>query len=141
MIEEYLDLSIGDLISLVDITQKDIKNIKEANHEEIFASIKIKEDLIVSFEQKKRLLDNELSKISKSNPEKDFNELLSPSVSSKLDVFKEKLKELKELNKKYAKFVLTISEFYNSLLDQIVPQELDGYNKKVTNSSILKIDV
>ena len=62
MIEEYLDLSIGDLISLVDITQKDIKNIKEANHEEIFASIKIKEDLIVSFEQKKRLLDNELSK-------------------------------------------------------------------------------
>jgi hypothetical protein len=141
MIEEHLDLSIRDLTSLIDITQKDIKNIKEANHEEIFASIKVKEDLIISFEQKKKLLDNELSKLVKSNPNKELGELLNQNVSDKLDDFRAKLKDLKGLNKRYAKFVLTISEFYNSLLDQIVPKEIDGYDKKVANSSMLKIDV
>ena len=53
---------------------------------------------------------------------------------------KTKLSELKLCNKQYAKFVVTISQFYNSLLDSIFPRDMEGYKMAQHKpASLLKI--
>jgi hypothetical protein len=67
--------------------------------------------------------------------------LLPEATVFLLDQFKEKLFELKELNKNYARQVLSVGEFYNSLLEELIPTEMDGYNKVASSASSLKVVV
>lgn len=129
MLTHYLQTAIEDIDSLIELTQKDILDIKEAKHEAVFERTKIKNDLIHAFENKKSLLDNELLKLVNSNTDKELDEVLDESQKEMLQDIKEKLQELKHKNKEYAKFVVTISEFYNSLLDSVFPRDMDGYSK------------
>jgi len=55
--------------------------------------------------------------------------LLPQEEQDQLTHLKEKLLALKALNKHYAKLVLSVSEFYNSLLERMVPVEMHGYQK------------
>ncbi len=140
MLLHYLTSSISDLENLIELTKKDIKDIKEANHELVFERTKIKNDLVNSFENKKSLLDNELIKLVEKNKESDLETILDEKEKNLLNDMKDKLNQLKEANKKYAKFVVIISEFYNSLLDKIFPCEMDGYHKTHHKpASILKV--
>lgn len=79
-------------------------------------------------------------KIIKDSGEKSLEELLSVEQKELLSHMKLKLSELKVCNKEYAKYVVTISQFYNSLLDSIFPRDMEGY--KMANhkpASLLKI--
>jgi thiamine pyrophosphokinase len=140
MLSHYLKTSIEDIDNLIELTQKDIIDIKEAKHEEIFKRTAIKNDLIKSFENKKYMLDNELIKLVKSSGNRALEEILNKSQRDMLEDLKEKLSILKKKNKEYARFVVTVSEFYNSLLDSIFPRESDGY-KNLTHkpASLLKV--
>ena len=129
MLSHYLDKALDDLEQLTQLTQTDIDDIKLAKHEAIFDRSKIKEELISSFQNKKALIDNEISKLMEANPELGVENLLSGEDQEKLALLKEHLLKLKTLNKRYAKLVLTVSEFYNSLLERMVPTEMDGYEK------------
>ena len=140
MLTHYLQNAIKDIDSLIEQTEKDIVDIKIANHSEVFKRTKIKEDLIQSFENKKSLLDNELMKMLKEGGEISLEELLSVEQKELLAHMKVKLSELKVCNKQYAKYVVTVSQFYNVLLDSIFPRDMEGY--KVSNhkpASLLKI--
>lgn len=140
MLTHYLQNAIKDIDSLIEQTEKDIVDIKVANHSEVFKRTKIKEDLIQSFENKKSLLDNELMKMLKDGGEISLEELLSVEQKELLAHMKVKLSELKVCNKQYAKYVVTVSQFYNVLLDSIFPRDMEGY--KVSNhkpASLLKI--
>ena len=140
MLMHYLSNAIKDIDNLIDLTKKDIEDIKTAQHNNVFERAKIKNDLIQSFENKKSLLDNELMKIIKDNGEKSLEELLSVEQKELLSHMKLKLSELKLCNKEYAKYVVSISQFYNSLLDSIFPRDMEGY--KMANhkpASLLKI--
>lgn len=140
MLLHYLQNAVKDIENLIDLTKKDIEDIKVANHNEIFGRIQIKNDLIQSFETKKSLLDSELVKILKESHEPSLELLLSTEQKELLSLMKLKLSELKIINKEYAKFVVTISQFYNSLLDKIFPRDMEGY--KMANhkpASFLKI--
>ncbi|MDD2382601.1 MAG: hypothetical protein PHN18_00270 [Sulfurospirillaceae bacterium] len=140
MLLHYLQNAVKDIDNLIDLTKKDIEDIKVANHNEIFGRIQIKNDLIQSFETKKSLLDNELVKILKESHETSLELLLNAEQKELLSLMKLKLSELKIINKEYAKFVVTISQFYNSLLDKIFPRDMEGY--KMANhkpASFLKI--
>ncbi len=140
MLLHYLKSSIEDVESLIDLTQKDIEDIKKANHELVFERTKIKNDLLKSFENKKSLLDNELIKLVKDKKESDLEEVLKDEEKSLLNDMKIKLNRLKDLNKQYAKFVVIISEFYNTLLDKVFPCEMEGYHKTHHKpASILKV--
>lgn len=129
MLSHYLKSSIEDIENLIELTQKDILDIKEAKHETVFTRTKIKNDLIKSFENKKSLLDNELIKLVKSSENKPLEEILNDDERNMLEVMKEKLSLLKLKNKEYARFVVTVSEFYNSLLDSVFPRDMEGYQR------------
>ncbi|MFK5880904.1 MAG: hypothetical protein QM482_01710 [Sulfurospirillum sp.] len=129
MLLHYLSSSISDIENLIELTKKDIKDIKEANHELVFERTKIKNDLVKSFENKKSLLDNELIKLVGNKKDSKLEDILGDNEKNLLNKMKIKLNELKEINKQYAKFVVIISEFYNSLLDKIFPCEMEGYHK------------
>jgi predicted DNA-binding protein YlxM (UPF0122 family) len=141
MLTNYIKNAIEDLNSLIELTKEDIADIKQAKNGALFTRIKAKEDIITSFEQKKSLIDNEILKEHEKNPELSLNELLPEATVFLLDQFKEKLFELKELNKNYARQVLSVGEFYNSLLEELIPTEMDGYNKVASSASSLKVVV
>jgi len=140
MLTHHLNNAIKDINHLIEQTNKDIDDIKLAKHTQIFERTAIKNDLIHSFEQKKSLLDYELLKMLKESGKSSLEELLNDEQKELLNLMKTKLSELKVCNKTYAKYVVTISQFYNSLLDSIFPRDIEGY--KVANhkpATFLKI--
>ncbi len=140
MLEHYLKASIEDIDNLIELTKKDIADIKKAKHNQIFKRTIIKNDLIKSFENKKAMLDNELMKLVKSSSTQSLEEVLDVPKQEMLNELKIKLSHLKDKNKEYARFVVAVSEFYNSLLDSIFPRESEGYQKlNHRPASILKI--
>ncbi len=140
MLTHYLKASIEDIENLIELTIQDIKDIKEAKHQAIFDRTKIKNDLVHSFEHKKSLLDNELLKLVNANKNKELEDLLSDSQKEMLGSIKDKLLILKSKNKEYARFVVTVSEFYNSLLDSVFPRDMEGYQKANHKpASLLKV--
>ena len=140
MLSHYLKTSIEDIENLIELTKKDIVDIKEAKHEAIFKRTVIKNDLIKSFENKKSMLDNELIKLVKSSGDRPLEDILDKSQKEMLDTMRDRLTTLKEKNKEYARFVVAVSEFYNSLLDSIFPREKEGY-KSLNHkpASLLKV--
>jgi len=130
MLTHYLDKAAEDLQTLIDLTQKDIDDIKAARHQALFDRIKTKEHTLVTFENRKALIDNEISNLIKANPDREMEELLDETVQRKLTVLREKLEELQALNRYYARFVITVGEFYNTLYEEMLPIEKDGYTGK-----------
>lgn len=140
MLAHYLQSSISDIEHLIELTQKDIIEIKEAKHQSIFARTKIKDELIKAFENKKSLLDNELIKCVKDSKKESLEDALNVEQKEMLALMREKLAMLKSKNKEYARFVVTIGEFYNSLFDSVFPREMEGYNRSGhKKSSFIKL--
>ena len=140
MLTHYLQNAIKDIENLIEQTEKDIVDIKVAKHVNVFERAKIKEDLLRSFEHKKSLLDNELMKMLKESGQKSLEELLEPEQKQLIAYMKTKLSELKTCNKQYARYVVTVSQFYNVLLDSIFPREMDGYTASNHKpASLLKV--
>ncbi len=132
MLSHHLQCAAKDLQDLIDITESDIQDIKEARQDSQFARIALKDEKINSFESKKSMIDHEIMKLIQNFPDKDLSELLSQDEQDRLNTLKNNLALLREVNQQYAKLVLTVSSFYNSLLESLVPTEMDGY-KKVTS--------
>ncbi len=149
MLSRYLKDAIYDIDCLIKLTKQDIKNIKETKnekvlvkHEKVFSNMKAKNELIVSFGAKKALLDNELVLLVKENPDKNLADIISKEDGNLLEEMKISLQELHTLNKEYAKFVVVMSEFYNSLIDTIFPGETNGYSKTTSKpATFLKVRV
>ncbi len=142
MLSKYLNDAIKDIERLIELTNQDIEDIKQAKHEEVFSRTKIKNDLIISFEAKKALLDNELVLLTKAYPDADLSQIINEDDSEQLAKMKDRLIDLHVTNKKYAKFVVSVSEFYNSTLEAMFPSEVDGYNKNASKpANFLKVSV
>jgi len=66
--------------------------------------------------------------------------LLNGEEHSALGELRDELSNLRITNQKYAKMVLTVSSFYNTLLERIVPTEMNGYQRVASkNPSFLEI--
>ena len=129
MLTHYLTQAISDIDNLIDLTKEDIENIKEAKHQKLSETLKIKEELIASFESKKALIDHQLVKKVEQEKDKELEKLLVEKEKELLNQLQNKLNELKIINKEYARFVVSVGEFYNSLFDKLFPSEIDGYKK------------
>ncbi len=140
MLSYHLESAVNDLEQLVKMSEQDIEDIKLANHKDQFERRKIKEDMIHSFENKKAMIDNEISKLMTQNPDVSLDKLLNEQENSCLQKLKVSLASLRDVNKKYAKMVLAVSSFYNTLLERLVPTEMQGYQKTTSkNASFLEI--
>jgi len=142
MLSHHLQGALRDLRDLVSITESDIADIKEAKNDQQFDRLSLKEEKLKGFESKKAMIDHEISKLMTTQPEKDLPELLNQEQHEALDELKTELANLRDVNKKYAKLVLTVSNLYNSFLEKLVPTEMQGYNKVASkNAAILEVRV
>ncbi len=140
MLSHHLQGALTDLRDIIEITRSDINDIKEAKHDPQFERLSLKEEKIKSFEAKKAMIDHEISSLMSKNPDVDLPNLLNEEQHKALDELKEELSTLREVNKQYAKLVLSVSNLYNTFLERLVPTEMDGYESKASkNPSILEV--
>lgn len=140
MLKTFINGAVKDIKTLSEITYKDIEDIKAAKHDELFKRNKIKEELISSFEKKKQLIDNEMLRLSKEHPDMKPSEFLDDEIKDLLTELQSSLLDLKKVNKRYARMVLAVSEFYNSLLDRLIPKEMNGYEEINKKASFIKVE-
>ena len=140
MLTHHLQNALKDLRDLIAITESDIEDIKVAQHNPQFERLAIKEEKLKSFEAKKAMIDYEISSMMTSSPDTALPELLNEEQHELLGELKVELNNLKDVNKRYAKLVLVVSNLYNSFLERVVPTEMQGYNKVASkNPSILEV--
>ena len=130
MLTHYLDQAIGDLHELIALTDLDIEDVKAARHDAMFGRIETKERYLAAFERHKASIDKAIGELVAQNPGSEMEELLDGDVRQKLDTLRNKLEELQERNRRFARFVITVGEFYNALYEEILPIEKDGYTGK-----------
>jgi cystathionine beta-lyase family protein involved in aluminum resistance len=142
MLSHHLQGALVDLRDLIKITESDIADIKEAKNDPQFDRLSLKEEKLKSFEQKKAMIDHEISSLMTKNPDMDLPQLLSKEQHLQLDDLKKELNNLRDVNKHYARLVLVVSNLYNTFLERVVPTEMRGYNKVASKSpSILEVRV
>jgi len=142
MLSHHLEGALTDLKDLINITESDIEDIKLAQNDPQFERLSLKEEKLKSFENKKAMIDYEISTMMTTNPNIELSELLNKEQHALLDDLKEELNRLREVNKKYAKLVVIVSNVYNSFLERLVPSEMQGYNKVASkDASILQVRV
>ena len=142
MLSHHLQGALSDLRDLIKITESDISDIKEAKNDQQFERLALKEEKLKSFESKKAMIDYEISSLMTAQPDKDLPQLLDEEQHIALDELKIELSNLRDVNKKYAKFVLSVSNLYNTFLERLVPTEMQGYSKIASsNSAILEVRV
>ncbi|EEF13290.1 hypothetical protein CAMRE0001_2707 [Campylobacter rectus RM3267] len=130
MLKRYLDEAMGVLDELIAQTTEDIENIKLADHSKVDDSVRRKNELVKKFESVKSLLDKELLRVSKENGGANLSSILDDEVKSSLALMRSKLEELYLKNKEYAKYVVGVKEFFDSLLKNMFKGEQDGgYDK------------
>jgi len=142
MLSHHLQSALKDLKDLIQITNYDIQDIKDAKNDAQFNRLSIKEEKLKSFENKKAMIDHEISSLMTKNPDKDLPQLLNEEQHSSLGELKVQLSNLREVNKHYAKLVLVVSNLYNTFLERLVPTEMQGYQKVASKDpSILEVRV
>ena len=130
MLKRYLDEAMGVLDELIAQTTEDIENIKLADHSKVDDSVRRKNELVKKFESVKSLLDKELLRVSKENGGANLSSILDDEVKSSLALMRSKLEELYSKNKEYAKYVVGVKEFFDSLLKNMFKGEQEGgYDK------------
>jgi len=140
MLSHHLQNALEDLRDLIRITESDIEDIKKAEHDPQFDRLSLKEEKLKAFETKKAMIDHEISTLMSSNPDVLLPDLLNDEQHQLLEDLKVELSRLHEVNKKYAKLVLVVSNLYNNFLEQIVPTEMQGYKKVASkNAAILEV--
>ncbi|EGI5162275.1 flagellar protein FlgN [Campylobacter coli] len=144
MLKQRLDEVNAILTKLIELTQEDIENIKIAKHDTVASSVEEKNKLISEFSAAKKKLDSALVELNNSST-KGLSELLDEEDKQKLDELKKNLQTLHTTNKEYAKFVLIVKDFLDSLVNKMFDMN-DGTNnaygdKKTTPESIFKINV
>jgi len=142
MLSYHLQSALSDLRDLIKITESDVEDIKVAKHNPQFERLALKEEKLKSFESKKAMIDHEISSLMSASPDMDLPELLNEEQHEYLDQLKVELSNLREINKKYARLVLAVSNLYNTFLERLVPTEMQGYKKVASkNPSILEVRV
>ena len=142
MLKRYLDEAMGVLDELIAQTTEDIEKIKLADHSRVDDSVKRKNELVKKFESIKSLLDKELLRVSKENGGANLSSILDDEVKSSLALMRSKLEELYSKNKEYAKYVVGVKEFFDSLLKNMFKSESGNYDKEgLTPESLFKTRV
>lgn len=86
------------------------------------------------------MIDHEISALIRLHPDVELPELLNEEQHSMLNELKVELTNLHSINKRYAKLVLAVSNLYNTFLENLIPTEMNGYNKVASkDSTILKV--
>ena len=122
------------LNQLIEITNKDIENIKEAKHEEVFKNISLKEKLSKEFNELKGEIDYILSQ--RNLP---IEQIFSNEEEIEFEKFKILLNEFYKQHKFFSKLSFTVTNFYNVLLEQIKNKKQITYDKKDIQNPFMRL--
>ena len=122
------------LVNLIEITNKDVENIKEARHDAVFANIILKEKLASEFQNIKNEIDYILS--TRNRP---LEEIFNTEEEKEFENFKTLLNEFHKKHKLFAKLSFSVTNFYNTLLNKIKNKKQVTYEKEYIPNSHLKI--
>ena len=81
------------------------------------------------------MIDHEISKLMTQEPVKPLSELLDEEQHQQLETLKVRLGTLRTVNQQYAKMVLSVGAFFNTLLERIMPTQMNGYHSVATRDS------
>jgi len=138
MLNQKLQSVLLKLDSLIEFTKEDIKLVKEAKHDSFTQRVKEKERLYSDFERAKNDLNNQL--LTLSNQSQNVQESITEDDKILLNLFKEKLEDLKSVNSELGSIVIVVSEFYNSLFGSLVSFDTKGYqNDKPKPAAVLRV--
>jgi len=135
MLKKYLEGALDDLHQLISITEQDITDISDANHIPIFERISGKDKLVQTFETKKKLIDQQINKAVQRNPSAGIDGVLDEIEKGHLTSLRESLLKLKDVNRRYARLVVSVGTFYSALLEKVIPTEMEGYETVVKQSA------
>jgi ElaB/YqjD/DUF883 family membrane-anchored ribosome-binding protein len=136
MLQQTLISINNTLDKLIAITNQDIEDIKQAQHNTLFNRNIEKDKLVNQFTHLKSQIDDILVKRSETGL--DLSQIINPQEDKLLGEFKNKLEEFHNVHKKFSKMALLISNFYNNLLHKISGSEPDiGYQMqpKINNQN------
>ena len=137
-----LDLLISDLDILITMTRDEIALVKEAKHAEVGARQREKERVLRRFESNKERLNTLLQTLMQERPDATLEEMLDAEQQSRFAAFRQKLTELHEENRNYARIVAVLGEFFNSLVSAILPMKEEGYRREQPRpAAFLKVRV
>ena len=100
MLSHHLQGALADLRDIIEITNSDINDIKEAAHDPQFERLPLKEEKLKSFESKKAMIDYEISSLMTASPGVELPDLLNADQHKALGDLKIELSNLREVNKK-----------------------------------------
>ena len=135
MLKKYLESAVEDLTQLIQLTEDDIVDIKKGDHSSLFERVSKKERLIGTFEAKKKTIDENITKKASQNSGISLDKILDDIEKGYLEDLKSRLLILKKINRRYARLVVSVGTFYSSLLEKIVPTEMDGYETVIKQSA------
>ncbi|WP_104748701.1 hypothetical protein [Helicobacter cetorum] len=127
VLHSHLENALNQLQHLMDLTKSDIEDIKLAKHAEIFERNAQKQLAIQAFEQEKTNIDTQMLHLKNQFPNKEMSELLDEKASDLLSQMRESLLALKDENMAYSRMAFAVSEFYSSLIQQIIPHDTCDY--------------
>jgi hypothetical protein len=137
-IKDSLTKSLKELNGLIELTKDDIALIKEAKHSELIGREQEKKRVLESFENSKYTLNKTLLELTKNGA--DIEEILDEEESRLFEEFKSALVELKELNRYYLTLVVSVNEFFTSLLSKMFEFDKEGYqNTNPLPARVLKV--
>ncbi|AFI06447.1 hypothetical protein HCD_07280 [Helicobacter cetorum MIT 99-5656] len=126
-LHSHLENAISQLQELIELTECDIEGIKLARHTEIFERNAQKQLVIQAFEKEKACVDSQMIALKGRFPHKEMGELLDERASELLSQMRALLLSLKEKNMAYSRMAFAVSEFYSSLIQQIIPHDTCDY--------------
>lgn len=138
MIEKRLATANNLLLKIISITEQGISDIKEARKDRLDTQNKEKVEALNAFLKEKQALDNALLELANKN-NGNLSDLLSEKSSDLLQQLKFNLNYLLAKNKEYAKYVLSVKEFYDSLLEEMLKDsiETNGYKQEFKSTTTL----
>ena len=141
MLKKYLDEAIAKLDELINLTELDIENIKQAKHSTVDESVKKKTSLIKEFEAVKKSLDKELARVSKEYDTTALAGVLDDEAKAKLVLMRQKLENLHDINKQYARHVVAVKEFFDTLSKKVFNLQNNGYDANASETNLYKARV
>lgn len=129
MLKTHLQNANECIAALISITKDDIENIKQAKHGAVNDSVAQKNSLIKEFESLKKQIDKELLSLASGKDSQQLSDSLDDETKALLALMKDELARLHSINKEYAKLVIAVKEFFDSLVKEMFGTADDGIYK------------
>lgn len=141
MLSTQIRQGIETILTIISITREEIAQIKQAKNKTFFANTVKKNNLINSFYTQKIAIDNQIANVKRHNPDLNMKDCLNEEEINLFTELEKSLLELKEINRTYKKIVSSVGEYYLTMLEKLLPNQMNGYNNTTSLQTTFNISI